>query len=569
MRPNFKYLLLLIPIIALLFFATSCKKQLVNLNQNPNGADPTNTNPNLVLSTVLTSYGQLLVSQGFGDVAGIMQQTQKDGWSGGHNEYDWSGDNSWTPYYDILRNNKYVYDRATTLNYDLQKGITLTMKSMIFGQITDFWGDAPYSTALMGDQSGSTNLFPTYDKQEDIYKGILTDLATANTLLSKSKNDYNSTTGAADVYYGGNPSQWRKLANSLALRFYMRLSEKLPDFAKTGIEKMVADPATYPIITNAADDALMSFAGASSADSWPSNVRYDADSVNYRVIKMCSTFVKQMVAMNDPRLGIWANKVDVFLHEDASFPAGTDKIVDTIVNGEARKVRYLSSDVLAAKGLTVNDIDQDPNYVGLPQAIVGEAVYNLSPDASQASHNPHVSWLNSMYMQPNGPLLKARIMTAAEVNFILAEAALKGWNTGDAETNYKAAIQSSFTSWGLSNTDYTNYISQPSVAYSGSLEQLITQKWIAFWTNAQEAWFDYRRTGFPILTAGPSAKGPVLPIRYYYMLTERNLNKDNAFAAENNLETTTYSGFGADATNGSKNSAWSKPWISQGTGKPW
>ena len=568
MRTIHKKLFVLLAMLALSVGSFSCKKQLEKLNENPNGTDPATANPNLVLSTVLTASGQLVVSEGFGDAAGIMQHTQADGWGGGHNEYDWSGDNSWTPYYDVLRNNKYVYDRATALNYDLQKGITLTMKSMVFGLITDFWGDAPYNSALQGDQNGNTNLFPAFDKQQDIYTGILADLETANTLLSKPKSQYNSSVDAVDVYYGGDPTKWRKLANSLALRFYMRISEKLPAVAQAGIEKIVANPSAYPIITNASDDALMDFAGVSSADSWPSNVNYDADSINYRVLKMCSTFVNVLRPLNDPRLGVWANKVQIFLHVDPSFPTGTDVIVDTTVNGEARQVRYLSKDVLASKGVTVNDIDQDPNYVGLPPAIVGGAVYNLSPDASQASHNPHVSWLNNMYMNAKGPLLKARMMTAAEVDFILAEAAWKGWAAGDAQTNYNAAIKASFDSWGVSAA-YSSYIVQPAVAYAGTQEQIIVQKWISSWTAAHESWFDFRRTGYPALLPGPNAKGPVLPVRLYYMLTERNLNSTNTLAAENNLEGTIYSGYGADATNNYKNSAWSKPWVAQGTGKPW
>lgn len=566
MRPTRKiYLLFLFLCLGLL---NSCKKNLEKLNENPNGADPNTTNPNLVLSTVLTTAGQEWVTLGFGDVAGIMQHTQTDGWTGSHNEYDWSGNYSWTPIYDILRNNKYVYDRSVTLGYDLQKGITLTMKSFLFGLITDAWGDAPYSHALQGDRSGTENALPAYDAQKDIYTGILADLETANMLLSKPKSDYNSNVDAVDVFYGGDPTKWRKLANSIALRYYMRLSDKMPDVAKAGIEKIIADPATYPIITDPSDDASMGFAGNSSADSWPSNVNYNADSGSYRVIKMCSSLVKTMDTLQDPRLGIWANKVQIFLLVSSSFPPNTDQITDTVVNGEARQVRYISPDVLAGKGLTLNDINQNVNYVGLPPAIVGGPVYNISNDPSQAAHNPHVSWLNTIYTNAKGPLLLARLMSAAEVHFILAEAAMKGWAAGNAQTEYNAAIQSSFTSWGIGGA-FGAYISQPSVAYAGTEEQLITQKWISSWTAATESWFDFRRTGYPKLVSGPVAKGPVLPVRLYYMLDERNLNAVNTTAAENTLETTTYSGYGADATNGYKNSAWSKPWISQGTGQPW
>ncbi|MBN9380660.1 MAG: SusD/RagB family nutrient-binding outer membrane lipoprotein [Chitinophagaceae bacterium] len=549
-------------------FSSSCRKHLEQLNQNPNGANPATTNPNLVLSTVLTATGQQYVKLGFGDIAGVMQHTQADGWTGNHNEYDWSGSNDWSPYYDILRNNKYVYDRSVTLGYELQQGVCLVMKSMVFGLIADLYGDAPYSQALQGEESGNTHLFPAFDKQQDIYTGVLADLAKANTLLSKAKTAYNSTIDAVDVYYGGEPSNWRKLANSLALRYYMRLSEKSPEVAKAGIEKIAGDPATYPILTTAAEDALMGFAGASGSDSWPSNVNYNADSVNYRVTKMCSSFVKALVSLHDPRIGVWANKVQVFLHVNDNLPTGTDRIADTTVDGEARKVRYLSPDVLAGKGLSESDINQDPNYVGIPPAIVGGPVYNMGPDAAQAAHNPHVSWLNNIYMSASGPLLKARLMTAAEVHFILAEAALKGWAAGDAGTHYNAAIKASLTAWGLAG-QYNAYISQAAVSYAGTVEQIITQKWIASWTAATESWFDFRRTGYPALISGPNAKAPVLPIRFYYMLDERNLNPANIKIAEGNLEVTTYSGYGDDATNGHKNSAWSKPWVSQGTGKPW
>lgn len=540
----------------------------MKLNENPNGSNPATINPNLVLSTVLTQAGIEIVTLGYQDMAGVMQHTQKDGWTSTHNEYDWGGTNSWTAYYDILRNNQLVYNRAVTLQNELQQGVALVMKSMMFGLITDLWGDAPYSAALKGEE-GSSNTTPVYDPQQAIYTGILADLEKANTLLSKPKSAYPALIDAVDVYYQGDPTKWRKMANSLALRYYMRLSEKLPAIAKAGIEKIAADPAQFPIITDAADDATMAFPGNSNADSWPSNVAYDKDSSNYRRLKMCNSLVTSLQSLHDPRLGVWANKIQCFLLVDDTKPPGTGNVykpTDTVVAGENRKVRYISPDVLSSKGLTVNDINQDVNYVGLPPAISGPAVYNLSPDAAQGSRNPHVSWLNDIYQQPKGPLLKARLISAAEVHFILAEAAaVKGWAAGDAETHYNAAIKASFNTWGL-GANVNAYLTQANVKFNHTQQQIIEQKWIASWTAATEAWADYKRTGYPALKAGPYAKGTVLPVRLYYMLEERNLNKANIAEAMKRLEVTTYSSFGA---NGSQNSPWSKPWIIQGTGKPW
>ena len=110
----------------------SCKKQLIDLNENPNGADPGSANPNLVLSTVLTESAKAFVNLGYLDIAGVMQHTQKDGWAGGHNNYDWGNSNNWTGFYDILRNNKFVYDKAVALNFPLHEGMALVMNSLLF-----------------------------------------------------------------------------------------------------------------------------------------------------------------------------------------------------------------------------------------------------------------------------------------------------------------------------------------------------------------------------------------------------------------------------------------------------
>ena len=545
----------------------SCTKHLEKLNENPNGADPALANPNLVLSTVLTQTGIAFTGLGFGDVAGVMQYTQKDGWTGGHNTYDWGGSNPWNAYYDILRNNQFVYDKAIASGDELLEGITLVMKSMLFGLLTDLYGDIPYASSLQGDKGGKESTFPVYQDQQSIYEDILSNLAKANTLLSKSKNDYPTKVDQVDVFYQGNPVKWRKLANSLALRYYMRISVKLPAVAKAGIEKIVGSPADYPIITAAADDASMAFPGNGKADSWPTNVTYDSeDGSTYRRLKMADPFVKTLLAFNDPRLALWASKVQVFLFVNENLPPGTDKIKDTVVRGESRKVRNISPDILSTRGLTLNDINQNTDYVGLPIALTGPQAYNLSPDLNQASRNPHVSWLSDMYQNPKGTLLKSRLMSASEVQFILAEAALKGWTSINAEVAYKAGIKASLDAWGLGST-YASYIAQSAVAFDQTQKQIMIQKWIANWTSATEAWFDFRRTGFPELhgVAGRTL-APELPVRFYYPRDEQKLNGTNEQGAANKLESTPFSSFGAD---GNKNSPWSKMWLIQGTGKPW
>lgn len=525
------------------------------INENKNGVPADNVSPNLVLPTVLTEASKSVLNLGFGNIAGVVQHTQKDAWSDEHNDYNWNNQ-SWTEFYDILRNNKLVYNRAVETDLELYQGISLIMKSMIFGLVTDLWGDAPYSAALNGDQPGAENTFPKFDDQEDIYMGVIADLKAANELLSKDPGEYESI-GDVDVIFGGDVTAWRRFANSLLLRYYMRISNKLPDVAKDGIEEIMGDPTQYPIITSPGQDATMSYVGNNPGDSWPSNTVYDASGSNYRRIKMASTFVDELQSLNDPRLDVWAKEIEIPLVVDAGLPPDTDKIEDG--------VRYLSPDRVA--GL---QIDTDPAYVGIPPSISAiPSAYNLNPTPGQQSFNPHVSYLDEIYTEASGDLLKARLMSASEVHFILAEAALKGWNVGgDAESHYNAGVQASFETWGLAD-DYAGYITQENVDFGEAasdaerLERIINQKWIASWTAATEAWFDYRRTGLPDLHAGESAKRGVLPVRFYYMQAELNLNVDNAMVAVDKLETTGFSQ--ADG----KNSAWSKPWLIQGTGKPW
>ncbi|MCE7066228.1 SusD/RagB family nutrient-binding outer membrane lipoprotein [Dyadobacter sp. CY326] len=527
----------------------SCK-DLSELNENPNGVGPETVNPNLVLPTVLTEAAKLYVNLGYQDIAGVVQHTQKDAWSSGHNDYDWGGDQSWNAYYDILRNNDLLYKRSVETNFEFHQGVSLVMKSFIFGLITDLWGDAPYTNALEGENGGTDNILPAFDSQEKIYAGVIADLEKANTMLSKGKADYSGIVDNVDVFYGGDPTKWRKMANSLLLRYYMRLSAKQPEIAKAGIEKIVANAAQFPIITTNADDATMSFPGNSEADAWPANAVIDASGSNYRRIKMAATLVDRLQALKDPRLAIWAKKVEIPLVVDAKLPAGTDKIVD----GK----RYLSPDKV---GKTV--VDTDPDYVGLPTSFSAlPSAYNLNPTPGQTSFNPHVSFLNEIYKEAKGPLLKARLISAAEVHFILAEAALKGWAAGVAKEHYEAGVKASLGTWTVGD-DYDKYIAQPGVAFDKSIKQVLEQKWIASWTAATEAWFDFRRTGFPELKAGPAAKRQVLPLRFYYMQDELRINKANAEGAVSKLEITSYS----QADKG--NSPWSKQWLVQGTGKPW
>lgn len=136
--------------ILFLVLIVSCQ-DLEELNINPNGVDPANAHPFLLMSTILTYTGQNVTSLGFGDIAGVMQHTQKDGWSGGHNSYDW-GDQNWSSYYGTLRNTEEMLTKSENLGLEFYQGVALIIKAYNFGLIADLWGDAPFTEALQGKQ---------------------------------------------------------------------------------------------------------------------------------------------------------------------------------------------------------------------------------------------------------------------------------------------------------------------------------------------------------------------------------------------------------------------------------
>ena len=536
--------------LSLLVF--SCMN-LEELNVNPNGVDPASGHPNLLLATVQTQLGKNVVGLGFGDLAGVMQHTQKDGWSSGHNDYDWASQGqSWAPYYEALRTNDEMIKKAEELDLLHHKALGLILKSYLFGMIADLWGDAPYSQALKGEQGGEDNLKPLYDSQRDIYTGVLADLETANELLTGAGASIPAT---QDVYYQGDIMKWRKFANSLSLRYLMRISNKEAAVAKAGIEKIFANPGQYPIIASASDDALMNYVGASPDNSWPSNTLFDkSTSGAYNRIKVCETLVEALKNLDDPRIAVYAEAIQIPLVIE---PEWTDDR-DEIIGGVRHVAQNIADDYEANWG---EELNTAPDYIGLPTSSPAGGAYNLNPDLAQGTLNPHCSQLNPMYKEAAGALLQARLMTASEVHFILAEAALKGWAVGDQQEHYEAAIKASFDSWKISG-DYTAYVSGGG-KYDGTLTQLIEQKWIASWTAASEAWFDYRRTGLPNLETGPYAKRQAIPLRFYYMQDEILLNTTNVSNAIDELEQSSF------AAPDPKNSAWSKTWLLQGTGFPY
>ncbi|WP_162341097.1 SusD/RagB family nutrient-binding outer membrane lipoprotein [Cyclobacterium salsum] len=543
---------------------SGCDEKLDEMNINPYGIEPTNANPNLLMPTVLSSAAQDYVNLGYNDLAGAVQHTQKNGWYGGHNHYEWSNRN-WTGWYDILRTNELMIERGEELDNHFFQGVGLTMKSFVFGNIADLWGDAPYTNALKGDQGGEDLQYPSFDSQEVIYDGIIADLQEAVQVLGSASGE--GVTSGNDLYYNGDTQSWQRFANSLLLRYYMRLSEKKPDVARAGVEAIFSS-GIY--IQDPSQDATLDYTGGAN-DQWLSrHVRLNPD--DFQRYQACQTFIDQLTGTNDPRLTVWFDSVRVQWVADESLEVASEEFIRA--NGEPLGVETypyddfveLYSDVKFTRRYNPNLAEEDYNedlYVGLPPGITVPESYNGNPSPGQGTQNQHVSQLAPIYSTEGSPgdILKARIISAAEVSFIFAEAALKGWNVGDAETHYNKAIEQSLETWNRAD-EYNSFISQPEISFNNSLEQIMEQKWVASWTAAAESFADFRRTGYPALEAGPLSPQPEVAIRFQYGNDEYNNNSSNIEAALDGLEVTPFSGnFGED-------SPWSKPWLYQGTNVP-
>ncbi len=121
------------------------------------------------------------------------------------------------------------------------------------------------------------------------------------------------------------------------------------------------------------------------------------------------------------------------------------------------------------------------------------------------------------------------IMSYAELQFILAEAAQKGWITGgsvEAKKYYEGGVKASMEFWGV--TMPSNYLLQASVAYDDQLSTIMLQKYLSLFFVGQEAWYEYRRTGYPVLPIHEEASNNgLMPRRLLYPTTTQLYNRTN------------------------------------------
>ncbi|MEI6677119.1 MAG: SusD/RagB family nutrient-binding outer membrane lipoprotein [Mariniphaga sp.] len=400
-------------------------------------------------------------------------------------------------------------------------GIFTTFRVLLFSFMTDFYGDVYYSEALKGREG---ILYPVYDKQSAIYAGLLKELATASADITAGTDVVSPT---YDLMFGGNKVQWLKFTNSLKLRLLMRASAKLADAGA-----QIAATAALPILTDAADmNASIAYVGTSTVNSWVGGPNNWGNGGEFERRRPSKTLVDKMTSLNDPREKVWFAPVE---NPWTVNPALNGTVVSTTdANGFTYTSTWeyldLTNSVMAAQ--VPNILDKDVLYAGFIAGMMGDFKNgngHWNTALGGAYGNFKVSKYSKLFQQNSHALLRAQIMNKDEVQFILAEAAVKGFVSGSADTYYRAGITASMKRWGVADAAITTYLAQSSIALPGDnpgkLAKIAEQKWIALFTVAAEAYLDLRRTRLPNIFTQGLLSTYTFPNRYRYPGNEPGQN---------------------------------------------
>lgn len=396
-------------------------------------------------------------------------------------------------YASELKNFQAVIDAGKAADQPLLWAPALVMRGLLFGYVTDVWGDVPYSQALQGN-SADAIIQPAYDPQKDIYTGLFKDLNDAVTAIEGASAGSPSL-GGADPFYAGVGVKWQRFANSLRARHALLLANVDPATAQAQLAAAIAAPGG--LLQSNADNAQMNWPGDGVYDNpWSSNNQGRDDH------RLSDRLMNEMVPVNDPRVAVYAQPTLCF-------------------------------DDPTASGCPANP----PKYAGMPNALTATDAAEWSLISSRPGQ--------VFYSTPDfckdcsslsGASFPSFVLTFSEVSFILAEAAERGWVPGNAAALYEQGIRASMEQWGVTDAAAIDaYVAQPEIAYKGGtpgLRQIALQKWIALYADGVTAWSEWRRTCVPeTIKPGPAAVIDIVPRRYEYSIREHSVNKANVDAA--------------------------------------
>jgi hypothetical protein len=273
-----------------------------------------------------------------------------------------------------------------------------------------------------------------------------------------------------DLLYGNEVGNWQRFTNSLRLRLLLRVSKRPEMNAEARMAEIINNPEVYPVFTRNEEAAILEITGV------PPLVSPWGRAVDFRTGRAAAAFfIDNLNTLNDPR-------------REKFFGQATSK-----------------------DGVT------ELGYRGIPSGYDGnDAQFDFSPSS------PNIELVTA-------PMISV-LMSYAEVEFIKAELAQKGIISADPREHYERGVQAAIQQWGAEVP--TGYFENPAAAYDGTLERIMLQKYLALYFTDYQQWFEYRRTGLPVLPKTESMMNDKLvPVRFRYPATVQQMNAENYRAA--------------------------------------
>jgi len=490
-------------LITLLSGGAACRKGFVDINTDPNLITGTQINFNYLFTNAELITSGNSEGNGYEDwrnnliYSSCMIQhlsSTVSYWDG--DKYLFNGTYN-SAYWDENYPNSVAY--ITEVMHHAQGDSTLSnlyqecriFRAFMFQRMTDMYGDCPYSQAGLGYISGTTA--PRYDRQQDIYMDILHELENAAQALDPSKAN---TIGAADLLYNGAPQSWRKFAYSEMLRVAMRMSKVDPTAAAQWAQTAVSGG----VFQDNSDNAVLAHQNLATTPvvNGTGLILLGNDPNGYR---LNMTFVNYLQSTQDPRLpylatvcanpALAADKGDTVAAHQLGQPGG----YDPPDNGGAY------------------DLTLAPNWPG--------------------DQNKYSVVNRYTYARLDAPTF---FLTAGETGLLLAEAAQRGWISGDPAVYYRTAVQhamaqlSEQTGAGPADAIISGWLAAHPYDPAKGLQQINEQYWIAGFMDENECFANWRRSGYPTLIPvnyPGNVTGGSIPRRFTYPQSEASSNPAN------------------------------------------
>lgn len=384
-----------------------------------------------------------------------------------------------------LLNTVKMMEEAAKINNKNYQAIGKFYRAYYFYNLSLKFGSIPYTEAVKGESAITQ---PKYDSQETVMAGILSELKEANDLINTNDKI------EGDIVYNGDAAKWKKLINSFRLKILISLSKKTTAGSYNIATEFASIAGSQPLMTSITDNGELKFADAAdSRYTMFNNSGYGSS------LYMADYFINMFKDRQDPRLFTFAAQTT------GAKEAGKPLTDFTGYNGGNPTSSYSDNATL----ITAKNISK-----------VNDRFYK---DATNEPSN---------------------ILSYSELEFIMAEAAARGWITSSAKTHYENAIKANFTFYQtyvknpnqyFAGFNVTTYLTTPLVAYNTSaplanqLERIMTQKYMTMFHQGQwTSYQDYLRTGYPNY---PLQTGVTAPFRFRYPQTEYNYNSSNLQSA--------------------------------------